>query len=118
MSPKWIGAMLLASMAGCAASDPTSTLPSPQAESASHLRVARDLLAAGRPLEATFYYEAALADGAASEVILPELCVADAGAGRLREARRRLDQLVALDGTNLAALELRQVLERLLGSAP
>jgi Flp pilus assembly protein TadD len=88
--------------------------PTNHAPGAEFLDMARHLAAAGRSLEASLYFEAALSAGGAPEEILPDLWLAQARAGRLREALRRIDQFLELRPMDADLEELRRILKGLL----
>lgn len=103
-------------IAGCGGPRTKSAQPMSQASGDEFLDMARHLAVAARHLEASLYFEAALSAGGAPEEILPELCLAQARAGRLRDALRRIDQFLELRPMDADLEELRQTLNGLLAS--
>ncbi|MCU0661103.1 MAG: hypothetical protein MUC50_02120 [Myxococcota bacterium] len=101
-------------LCGCGAAQARAEEPPQLLGSAEYLSVARSLASCGHALEASLFYEAALSAGADPVVVLKELSLAEIHAGRLRDARRRLDQLLTLRPMDEDLRQLRTTLDGLL----
>jgi hypothetical protein len=67
----------------------------------------------GYYLEASYYYEAALANGGDEDSILPRLICTQIRANRLRAAKQGVERLREIDGDNETIASLLELLHRL-----
>ena len=91
-----------------------SSLEKSGAQQKNDAMVIAELLARrGYYLEASYFYEAALADGGDEDSILPRLICMQIRANRLRAAKQGVERLREIDGDNETLASLLELLHRL-----